>query len=99
MSFPNLIAAFEHVATAGGYPLAKQLEHLSELTSMKIDHAVFSRWRNGKRTPPPAALSYMAEMAVDAVLSAEGIDTMFMTSEALDRIAAGLTPPARVASV
>jgi len=94
-NYPNLIAAFEGVATTGGAPLADELRRLAELTGMTVNHSVFSKWRNGKRTPPPEALRYMAQMAVSAVLSAEGINTMSLADEALDRIAAALTPPLR----
>lgn len=93
-NYPHLIAAFEDVATSGA-PLAEELRHLSELTGMTVDHAVFSKWRNGRRTPPPEALRYMAQMAVSAVLTAEGINTLALADEALDRIAIALTPPPR----
>ena len=94
-NYPHLIAVFEDVATTGGAPLADELRRLSELTGRTVNHSVFSKWRRGERTPPPEALRYMSQMAVAAVLTAEGIDTLTLPDDALDRIAIALTPPPR----
>lgn len=94
-NYPHLIAAFEDVATTGGAPLADELRRLSELTGRTVNHSVFSKWRRGVQTPPATALRYMAQMAVAAVLTAEGIDTLTLPDDALDRIAIALTPPPR----
>lgn len=95
MAYPHIIAAYEAVATASGEPLSVALAEIAEATGRYVDHPLWSKWRRGVQTPPPAALRYMAGVAVAAVLRAEGIDTLTLSEDALDRIAAGLTPPPR----
>ena len=94
---PNLIESY--LAACAG----SQAEALTELSDEMIRQGVWtgpasdgrlSEWRRGLRTPPPEALRYMARVAVARVLREAGMETS--DDEALDAVAAALTPPPRL---
>lgn len=95
MNNVNIIDAFEDSVTKDGAPLGDAFPALSRAAGLKVDHSLFSRWRNGKRTPPPAALRYMAQVVAPAILAKAGISTVFMSDEEVAAIALSFCPPPR----
>lgn len=106
-TYTNIIDAWQHVATVGGQEavrvaLDELVEQVEEETGTRptIDHSLLSKWRTGKQSPPPAVLRVMARyaagMAASIVLESAGLSPATMIGdEALERLAAMMSPPLR----
>ena len=82
-----------YVKAKSGRPLAESLAELSEVSGIEVDHSLLSKWRRRKRTPPPAALQYMAWVAAPTILSEFGLE---VRDDNIARvIALAFTPPIR----
>lgn len=91
----DCIHLYEQVATGSGEPLAVALRGLSADAGMTITHDVWSRWRNGKRTPPAHVLRMINRTIVGRALRDAGIDDGPLDDEQLDGLADAMSPPAR----
>jgi len=94
MSARNCIALYEQVATAGGKPLAVELRELSADSGMVIDHAVWHKWRHGRRTPPAHVLRIINRAIAGRALREAGLDEP-LGDETLDTLADAFSPPER----
>ena len=92
----NNIRAYEKMATAGGDPLAVALDRLSRESGMAVNHAVWSKWRSGKRTPP-ASILRIINRAIAAHVLRENDIRVPRSNAALDAIAESFSPPERIA--
>jgi hypothetical protein len=72
--------------------MADAIRDLNEELGMAVTHSRVREWMRGEKMPGPDACRYMAAVAVGWVLRQEGVR---IEDEALDRIAARLSPPAR----
>lgn len=91
----DCIRLYESVATGSGEPLAVALHQLSEEAGMVIDHAVWSKWRNGRRTPPAKVLRVINRTIAGKALREAGVDDGLLSDESLDRIGDAFSPPER----
>ena len=91
----SCIESYEKMATAGGDPLAAALDRLSCESGMAVNHAVWSKWRSGKRTPPASVLRIINREIAAHVLRENDIRVP-RSSAALDAIAESFSPPERI---
>tara|TARA_R100000935_G_scaffold43816_1_gene66343 strand:- start:61969 stop:62274 length:306 start_codon:yes stop_codon:yes gene_type:complete len=90
----NCIETYERVATACGEPLAVALENLSLDSGMTVNHSVWSKWRSGKRTPPPEVLRIINRTIACYVLRQNGFDALH-EDDVLQGVADAFSPPVR----
>lgn len=91
----NCIETYERVATACGEPLAVALDNLTHDSGMTVNHSVWSKWRAGKRTPPPEVLRIINRTIACYVLRQAGFDWLH-EDDVLHAVADSFTPPERV---
>lgn len=89
------IEVYEQMATAGGAPLAAALDRLSHQSGMAVNHAVWSKWRAGKRTPPASVLRIINRAVAAHVLRENGIRVP-RDPASIDAIAESFSPPERI---
>lgn len=91
----NLIESYLAVVLVPGMTVVQAVRDLNDELGANYDPQVFYKWRRGDRAIPQPVQDYMLCTAVCHALHAEGIDTLALSDDALDRIAARLTPPLR----
>ena len=92
----NLIESFLSVVLIPGKTTAQVCRELSEEMGHKYTPHELCKWRRGARPIPQPVADYMLQCSVGHALHSEGVNVLKLQDEALDRIAARLTPPNRV---
>lgn len=79
-----------------GMTVAQAVRDLNEELGTRHEPQRLYKWRRGDESIPQPVQDYMLRVAVcHAVREALGINTLLMTDEQLDTLAAMLTPPKR----
>jgi len=89
----NLIESWLAVELIPGMSTAQAIRDLNGELGMRYTPQDFGKWRRGERPVPQPVQDYMLRCAIAYALHADGIDTLLLSDDALDRIAARLTPP------
>ena len=92
----NLIESFLSVVLIPNKTTVQVCRELSEEIGNKYTAQDFGKWRRGARPIPQPVADYMLQCSVGHALHSEGVNVLKLQDEALDRIAARLTPPNRV---
>jgi len=70
----NCILIFEEMAREQGLTLTEARSVLEHDAQMVIDGSVWSKWRNGKRTPPAKVVRLINRYIAGAVLGNLGLE-------------------------
>lgn len=89
----NLIESWLAVVLIPGMTTAQAIRDLNEELGTRYTPQDFGKWRRGARTVPQPVQDYMLRCAIAYALHAEGVGTLLLSDEALDRIANRLTAP------
>lgn len=93
----DLIESWLAVVLVPGMSTAQAIRDLNDELCTRYTPQDFGKWRRGARTVPQPVQDYMLRCSIAHALRSEGIDVMALSDDALDRIAARLTPPERPA--
>ena len=91
----NLIESWLAVVLIPNMTTAQALRDLSEEMGVTYTPSDFGKWRRGARPIPQPVQDYMLQCSIGHALSSEGVNVLKLQDDALDRIAARLTPPER----
>jgi len=89
----NLIESWLAVVLIPGMTTAQAIRDMNAELSTRYTPQDFGKWRRADRPLPQTVQTYMMRCSVAFALSSEGVDTLAVSDEALDRIADRLTPP------
>ena len=92
----NLIESFLSVVLIPNKTMVQVCLELSQEVGHKYTSHELCKWRRGARPIPQPVADYMLQCSVGHALHSEGVNVLKLQDEALDRIAARLTPPNRV---
>lgn len=93
----NLIESWLAAVLIPGMTTAQALRDLGEEMGITYTPSDFGKWRRGARPIPQPVQDYMLRCAISYALGREGINTIALSDEAMDRISARLAPPERKA--
>jgi hypothetical protein len=91
----NLIESWLSVVLIPNMTTAHALRDLSEEMGVTYTPSDFGKWRRGARPIPQPVQDHMLQCSIGHALSSEGLNVLKLQDDALDRIAARLTPPER----
>lgn len=89
----NLIESWLSVVLIPGMTTAQAIRDLNDDLGTRYTPQDFGKWRRADRPLPQPVQNYMMRCSISFVMSSEGINTLTLSDDALDRIADRLTPP------
>lgn len=89
----NLLESWLSVVLIPGMTTAQAIRDMNAELGARYTPQDFGKWRRGARPIPQQVQTYMMRCSIAHALSSEGVDTLVVSDDALDRIADRLTPP------
>lgn len=93
MSKLNLIESWLAVVLIPGMTTARAIRDLNDSLGTRYTPQDFGKWRRADRPLPRPVQNYMMHCSIGIVLESEGINTISLSDDALDRITERLLPP------